>query len=470
MRGNCNFDKYPVKNIVFLSPNFPTHYWQFLNRLKLAGLNVLGIGDTPYHELPTEIKTNLTEYRGVSSLNDYDGVYRHIAFWASVYGRPHRIESLNETWLEVEALLREDFNVPGLLTEDLAILRTKMGMHDLFTSAGIPHPPATMCRSPEHVKNFAQTHGYPLVLKPDIGVGAAGQFKVTSDADVDEAFAEGQQSNPDSGLSEYVAQKWCFGKIVTYDGMVDRHGKIIFRLSQEYAAGVMESVVDRYDMYFWTQKELPPALEKMGKLVVETLGLRERWFHNEFFRLEDGSYCVLEANLRPPGCWITDMMNFACETDVYQLWVDVIMDKVDPNISWETFSPAKHHICHIGHRRHGEDVPRNYTHSHHEILAQLGEKLLVHRELPLIYRDALGSDMFLTKHDDLSDLKSCQEFIQETVEIRAAKMSLQEEVHVETRGRSSSTSSVTREYDSKSPQSPMHAPSTGRKNSRGLIH
>ena len=34
-----------MKNIIFISPNFPTNYWQFCRELKKNGMNVLGIGD-----------------------------------------------------------------------------------------------------------------------------------------------------------------------------------------------------------------------------------------------------------------------------------------------------------------------------------------------------------------------------------------------------------------------------------------
>ena len=38
-------------NFVFISPNFPHTYWNFCDRLKKNGVNVLGIGDAPYDEL-----------------------------------------------------------------------------------------------------------------------------------------------------------------------------------------------------------------------------------------------------------------------------------------------------------------------------------------------------------------------------------------------------------------------------------
>ena len=34
-----------MKNFIFISPNFPTNYWQFCRELKNDGMNVLGIGE-----------------------------------------------------------------------------------------------------------------------------------------------------------------------------------------------------------------------------------------------------------------------------------------------------------------------------------------------------------------------------------------------------------------------------------------
>ena len=62
-------------------------------------MNVLGIGDQPYDELPLELKSALREYYRVWSLEDYDQVYRAVAFFAYKYGRIDWIESNNEYWL-----------------------------------------------------------------------------------------------------------------------------------------------------------------------------------------------------------------------------------------------------------------------------------------------------------------------------------------------------------------------------------
>ena len=55
-------------NFVFISPNFPHTYWQFCDRLRRNGVNVLGIGDAPYDGLEMPLKAALTEYYRVGSL------------------------------------------------------------------------------------------------------------------------------------------------------------------------------------------------------------------------------------------------------------------------------------------------------------------------------------------------------------------------------------------------------------------
>ena len=88
-----------MQNFIFISPNFPTNYWQFCRELKNNGLNVLGIGDQPYEELKPELKASLNEYYKVNSLENYDEVYRAVAFFTFKYGRiDWRSPTMNTGW------------------------------------------------------------------------------------------------------------------------------------------------------------------------------------------------------------------------------------------------------------------------------------------------------------------------------------------------------------------------------------
>ena len=57
-----------MKNVVFISPNFPTNYWQFCRELKNNGMNVLGIGYEPYDNLSQDLQDSLTEDYKVDNL------------------------------------------------------------------------------------------------------------------------------------------------------------------------------------------------------------------------------------------------------------------------------------------------------------------------------------------------------------------------------------------------------------------
>ena len=111
-------------NFVFISPHFPHTYWNFCQRLKQNGVTVLGIADAPYESLPHELKESLTEYYRVGSLENYDEVYRAVAYLAFRYGRIDWIESNNEYWLAQDARLRTDFNVTtGIQTDRIRAIR-----------------------------------------------------------------------------------------------------------------------------------------------------------------------------------------------------------------------------------------------------------------------------------------------------------------------------------------------------------
>lgn len=74
-------------NLVFISPNFPTYYWNFCKSLRERGVTVLGIGDAPYDDLVSETRESLVEYYRVNNLQNYDEVYRAMGFFIGKYGR-----------------------------------------------------------------------------------------------------------------------------------------------------------------------------------------------------------------------------------------------------------------------------------------------------------------------------------------------------------------------------------------------
>ena len=202
-------------NFVFISPHFPHTYWQFCDRLHRNGVNVLGIGDAPYDGLEAPLKAALTEYYRVDSLEDYDQVYRAVAFFAFRYGKIDWIESMNEYWLEQDAQLRTDFNVTtGIRADRIRFIKEKSLMKQLFLDAGIPTARQHVVSTVEAGLAFAETVGYPLIVKPNIGVGATDTWKLHNDAELREFYGHLPKV-------PYVMEEFIEGDICSYDAILD---------------------------------------------------------------------------------------------------------------------------------------------------------------------------------------------------------------------------------------------------------
>jgi len=206
-------------NFVFISPQFPQFFWNFCDRLRQRGVNVLGIGDTPYEQLSDEVKRSLDEYYWVSAMDDYDKVYRAVAFLTFKHGRIDWLESNNEYWLEQDARLRTDFNITtGFKTEDMERCKSKARMKEVYARAKIPSARQAMVTNLVGARDFIGLVGWPVIVKPEVGVGAIATWKLESEEDLMRFFRE----KPDV---PYVIEEFIDGDIVSYDAIVNSTGE-----------------------------------------------------------------------------------------------------------------------------------------------------------------------------------------------------------------------------------------------------
>ncbi|MBI5495066.1 MAG: carboxylate--amine ligase [Deltaproteobacteria bacterium] len=375
-------------NLLFISPHFPPQFHMFCAALRRHGVRVLGLGDAPAHELRPELHAALTDYEGLRDLGDDDGVHRAVALLISRHGRLGAVESLNEHWLPLEARLREDFNVPGPRPAQMARERSKSGMKALFQAAGVPCSPGEAYTTPERLRAFAGEHGFPLILKPDTGVGAAGTCKVANPRALEDVLARDQRG--------MFVEKWVDGELLSYDGITAADGRIVFATAATYSAGVMELLTEQRNVAYHTLRELPPGMEDHGRRMVAAFNLQARFFHMEMFRLADGNWCALEANLRPPGGFSTDIMNYATDADVYDLWA-----RVKAGADLPAAPPERRWLAaHVSRRR-----SRRYARAHDEVVQLTGDALMYWREMPPVLAGAMGDLMYLVRYAEPGPLR-----------------------------------------------------------------
>ncbi len=373
--------------ILYLSPGFPPNSHLFCVAAHARGASVLAVGDMPESELPPEARHALEHYVFEPRMGEYEVLLGIATSMVAEHGRIDFVESNGEHWLEVEGRLRDDLGIEGLSARDVTRLRSKLAMAEVFERAGVPYPPGIRCLSSGAVKDFAAMHGFPLVFKPDSGSGATCTFRVSTEAEFDAALR--------LPLEGHVVQPFVEGGIVTFDGLVDGAGGVVFCTSHVYDRGIMEVRNGALDGFYYSLRSIPPALEQVGRRALAAFELRRRFFHLEFFARPDGSYVALEMNVRPPGGFTTDMMNYACDFDIYALWAAVMVGDPLEDFSYE----RKFHTAHAG-RRH----ERTYEHSPEALVGELGETLVLVNPVPAAFASTMGNTMYLLRHPRLEPL------------------------------------------------------------------
>ena len=313
-------------NFVFISPNFPEAYWHFCAALAANGVTVLGVGDAPWEALRPELRGALTEYYRVDSLENYDQVFRAVAYFSFRHGKIDWIESNNEYWLEQDARLRTEFNVTtGLKSDEIAKYKSKSLMKQYYQKAGVPAARFAPVTTEAAALDFIAQVGWPVIVKPDSGVGATATYKLKNEDDVRAFFAE----KPDVA---YLMEEFVPGAVTTYDGICNSRGEVLFAASHISPTSIMDMVNEHNPCSYYVDREMPPEVEAAGKATLKAFGASRRFFHLEFFRLtadkpglgRTGDIVALEVNMRPAGGFTPDMLNFSRSADVYQLWADMV--------------------------------------------------------------------------------------------------------------------------------------------------
>ena len=383
---------YSFMNVIFISPHFPETYWHFCAGLKANGVNVLGIADTNFENLPWGLKESLTDYYKVHNLEDYDEMYRAVAFFAHRYGKIDWIESNNEWWLEQDARLRTDFNVnTGIKNDHIAAIKNKSEMKKYYALGGIPT--ARQIKGSEgalKIKAFVKKTGFPVIAKPDNGMGAGGTTKINN---VNELAAWLLTHAHDMG--NYVIEEFITGLLVSYDAIFNSKGEPIFENNTVFPTPVMEIVHGNLDCCYWTNKTVPAKLAAIGRRTVKAFGITSRFVHLEFFQLDrdreglgkKGDYVGLEVNMRPPGGYTPDMMNYAHQTDVYQIWADMV--------AFDEARKPRGESAYIGYV--GRRDVHSYKHSHQELLDHYGPAVCMCSRVPYALSDDLGDTAYIVR-------------------------------------------------------------------------
>lgn len=311
-------------HVVFVEPAFPRNQRDFVRALRSVGASVTAIGESPAEALDSELKGWLSGYEQVGSVTNGEALLAAVKR-IQARGWVDRLETTVEAHIMPCAWVREQTSIPGTSTRTAWLCRDKPAMKDALRDAGIATAQSLGTSSIEEAKAFIAKVGYPVILKPRDGAGAAGTCRANDASELDAAIAA-------SGLGE--------GAGVAVEEFIEGHegfwdtlavgGKVAHEFVSHYYPGVLEAMRER-----WISPQIVATnaidgddtydeVKAMGRKVIDILGVETSATHMEWFFGPKGLK-FSEIGCRPPGVRMWDVYAAANEIDIYREWAHLIV-------------------------------------------------------------------------------------------------------------------------------------------------
>jgi formate-dependent phosphoribosylglycinamide formyltransferase (GAR transformylase) len=308
-------------NVIMISPGYPAEMAFFARGLAAAGAAVIGVGDQPPSSVPPIAREALAHYQQVGSLAAGDAVAAIVHELARQV-RIDRVECLWEPYMMLAARLRGELGLPGLTAEQTVPFRDKELMKQLLGAAGLRTPGHESAETVAGVWAAAERLGFPLIVKPIAGAGAADTYRADSPDELDavlpmlrhvpqvivEEFVDGE---------EFTYDTICAGGRVLFENICWYRPRPLIMKLHEWISPVTVALraLDAPDLQ---------AGRALGAAALEALGFRDGFTHMEWYRKADGEVVFGEIGARPPGGRMVDIMNYATDADLFSAWAQAI--------------------------------------------------------------------------------------------------------------------------------------------------
>ena len=308
-------------NVLLLSPGYPAEMPKFVRGLSATGARVIGMGDQPPEALPGDVRARLAAYVRVGGFHDEAGMVREARALAQ-QARIDRVECLWEPLMIGAARIREALDLPGLTVAETVPFRDKEKMKQVLDAAGIRTPRHANAHTASEVRTAIERIGYPAIVKPIAGAGSADTFRVDDAAQLEQALAR------ITHVAEVSVEEFIDGEEFTFDTICG-DGKVLYDNISWYRP---RPLIAR--SLEWTSPQTMALKDPdvphlaggraMGFDVLKAMNFTDGFTHMEWYLKPDGEAVFGEIAARPPGAFTVDVMNYACDTDLFRGWAEAI--------------------------------------------------------------------------------------------------------------------------------------------------
>lgn len=299
-------------NLIFLSPHVGPNYHHVCQALHNLGATVLAIGSAPFDQLESHLTGSLEEYYKVENMFNYDELLRAVGYFTHRYGRIDAIENASPCLLVTEARLRTDFHIDGINQTAVAAYLNYSSMKKICRRARVSPAYSDPITSLETAKEYINEVNYPVLAKPDRILSNQSRYIITNETELHSFW-----DNKPEEL--YILRPDTLVSGLSFDGLVNKSGEIVF-----YASHI-SSTTSSGESFIYSERDIPPDLEKAGRKLIQAGSLSNRFFHIALSRNSKNKLLVENISLFPANSAMIDMFNFANDIDMYQEWAGVLV-------------------------------------------------------------------------------------------------------------------------------------------------
>lgn len=274
----------------------------------------------------SDVKLN-EHYKEVHFFPDYlNGEPEYIAQAIHRKAQFDRIVSLSERDIIRAANLRSRWKLAGQTMESAIAFRDKLIMKTLVSEAGVRVPPMSGVDSSLDILCFAQTYGYPIVIKPRCGSGSVDVRILHSHDELIQYLLSHESLLAPANFQNTLIEKYIDGRLYHVDGIM-KSGHVLCMFPSRYLSGNI-SVVDGLSNLagFMLDQDASEyhALCDIVRRTIAALPCPEvnTSFHAEVFREHgSGMFYLCEVASRSGGGGIVDMIEagWGCNLNMHSL-------------------------------------------------------------------------------------------------------------------------------------------------------
>ncbi len=322
-----------MPHVVFVAPRFLENTNRYVRAFAaLEGVTLSVVSADPESAIPEALRPRIAGHYAVPNAFDGEQLTAAVRAIGRGVGRVDRLAGALEQLQTPMAQARDVLGIEGINSAVARNFRDKDRMKEVLRAHGVPVARSVLVRSLRELALFVGHVGYPVIVKPQAGLGSRATFRVESPEDIAALASKGALPTDAQPLQveEFVRAREHTCETVTVRGVP------VWRSGTRYFPTPLE-VLETPWVQYCVLLPRDPAEEPWASFAPTNTAALAALFgehassaagtaltHMEWFLREDGTALVNEVGARPPGVQIMPMMGLAHETDMVRDWAELI--------------------------------------------------------------------------------------------------------------------------------------------------